>query len=383
MEDVRLGIIGVGNMGKAHARNVLTGKVKGLKLAALADLEPAQMAEFSEVKQFPGGSELIASGAVDAVLIATPHYDHTTLGIEALQMGLHTLVEKPLSVHKADAERLIAAYTDKSKVFAAMFNQRTDPHYTKLRKLIHEGELGQIRRVVWVITNWFRTETYYASGGWRATWKGEGGGVLLNQCPHQIDLFQWLFGMPAKVRAHCHFGLYHDIEVDDDVTAYFEYPDGQQAVFITSTGEAPGTNRLEISGERGKVTVDGGGDIQFIRNEVAMNEFSRTAASSFSRPGTWDITIPVSGNGGQHVEIMQNFSDAIREGKELIAPAVEGIHSVELANAMLYSAWTESTVQLPLDAAAYEAALKEKIANSTARSKKVVAPGTDDFAKSF
>ncbi|MGE9294804.1 MAG: Gfo/Idh/MocA family protein [Puniceicoccales bacterium] len=364
MNDVKLGIIGVGNMGTAHARNIIDGKVPGCQLAALCDHNEERLKAFADIKHFSSAEEMINSGEVDAVLIATPHYDHTTLGIAALQAGLHTLVEKPISVHKADCERLIAAHTNKDVVFAAMFNQRTDARYIKLRELITSGQLGKINRVNWIITDWFRTAQYYSSGGWRATWSGEGGGVLLNQCPHQLDLMQWLFGMPKKVRAFCQIGRFHDIEVDDNVTAYLEYESGATGVFITTTGEAPGTNRLEVAAERGRVIIEGDG-IKWTRNEIETSEYNATCTTGFDKPATWNIEIPSFGIGEQHIGIMKNFVAAIREGAELIAPAEEGIHSVELANAMLHSSFTESTIETPIDAAAYEAALKEKIANST------------------
>lgn len=366
MNTVKLGIIGVGNMGTAHAKNILAGKVPGLELAALCDHKPERLEDFADIAKFGSAEELIASDKVDAVLVATPHYDHTTLGAATLQAGKHLLVEKPISVHKADCERLIAAHTDKNLVFAAMFNQRTDPHYTKLRELIEGGELGEVRRVVWIITDWFRTHAYYASGGWRATWKGEGGGVLLNQCPHQLDLWQWLFGMPQKVRAFCQIARYHDIEVEDDVTAYMEYANGCKGVFITTTGEAPGTNRLEVTAERGRVIIDTstGNGIAYDRNEVPMTQFSETTEGGFTKPDTWQVRIPINGRGEQHVGIMKNFTQAILKGTPLIAPAAEGIHSVELANAMLHSSFLGETVELPIDAAAYEARLKDLIANS-------------------
>jgi predicted dehydrogenase len=381
-KEVRLGVIGLGNMGRAHAWSLQNGKIANARLAAVCDVSAENVAAYPGAKAFADTASLIGSGEVDAVLIATPHYSHTTIGIEALDAGLHVLVEKPISVHKADCERLIAAYKPGRQIFAAMFNQRTDPYYRKLRDLIHGGELGRLRRINWIITDWFRTEAYYASGGWRATWAGEGGGVLLNQCPHQLDLWQWLFGMPARVRAHCSIGRYHDIEVEDDVTAYLEYGDGATGVFITSTGEAPGTNRLEVAAERGRVVIEKDRFL-FTRNEVPMSEFSRTTSEKFSRPGVWEVEIPVSGHGGQHNEILQNFVDAILGGKELIAPASEGIHSVELGNAILYSSLNGETVEMPLDSAAYERFLKKKIEAST-HVKRVAAEQApaEDFAKS-
>jgi predicted dehydrogenase len=383
---VRLGVIGVGNMGSVHVANLLAGKISRAELTAICDTDPAKLARHPKLRGFADAAQLIRSGLIDAVLIATPHYDHTTIGSDALAQGLHVLTEKPLSVHKADCERLIAAYERRPKagqVFAAMFNERTDPHNRKLRELVGSGELGEIRRINYITTDWFRTEAYYASGGWRATWKGEGGGVLTNQCPHRLDLMQWIFGMPTKVRAFCGFGRWHDIEVEDQVTAYLEYPNGATGVFITTTGEAPGTNRLEVAGERGKVVMEHG-RISFIRNLQPMSEFSRTTSESFGRPETWNIDIPVHGNGGQHIEVMQNFVDAILDGRALIAPAQEGIRSVELANAFVYSALTDQTVALPLDGAAYERKLKQLIAESRVEKQAGMVKGTtaEDFMKS-
>jgi predicted dehydrogenase len=351
-------------MGSAHAQSILAGNAPRLRLAAICGGNVARLDLPPSVKVFPDSQHLIRSGEVDAVLIATPHYSHTSIGIDALEHGLHVLVEKPISVHKRDCEKLIAAHANrKEQVFAAMFNQRTDPFYQKIRALIRDGELGEIRRVNWIITNWFRTAAYYTSAAWRATWAGEGGGILLNQCPHNLDLLQWLFGMPVRIRAFCGFGRYHDIEVEDDVTAYLEFQNGATGVFIASTGEAPGANRLEIAAERGKVVYEND-RLTFTRNEVAMTEFSRASDLGFAMPPSAEVAIPLSGHGEQHLGILNNFADAVLDGAPLIAPAEEGIHSVELANAMLYSTFTGKTVELPLDGGAYERHLKELIATS-------------------
>ncbi len=385
--EVRFGIVGNGTMGRVHAKAFLDEKISRGRLAAVCDINPESASAYPDIAGYTDASELIRSGEIDALLIATPHYDHTTIGIAALEAGLHVLVEKPISVHKADCERLIAARRGRDGlVFAAMLNQRTDPFYKKIRQLVHSGELGKLQRVNWLITNWFRTEAYYASGGWRATWAGEGGGVLLNQCPHNLDLWQWIFGMPARVRAWCAIGKYHDIEVEDEVTAYLEYDNGCTGVFVTSTGEAPGTNRLEVTGERGRLLYEADSDtLTYRRNEIPAGEFSRTTPERFATPEVWDIRIPCSGHGGQHVEVIQNFVDAILDGKPLIAPGNEGIHSVELANAMLLSAFEERTISLPLDSAVYESFLKKKIAESRyvkPVTASVLYPG-EDFSKSF
>ena len=382
MNKVRVGIIGMGNMGKYHADYLLQNKVSRCELTAVASSTPSKLEKYKQLKTFSSGEELIRSGTVDAVLIATPHYSHTTLGIEGFKAGLHVMVEKPISVHKADCERLIAAAkAHPNLIFGAMFQLRTEPRFKKLKQLIETGELGQIVRINWIITDWFRTEAYYASGGWRATWKGEGGGALLNQCPHQIDLLQWLVGMPSCIRGFCQFGRYHNIEVEDNVTVFMEYPNGATGVFITSTGESPGTNRFEIAGDRGRMVIEPG-KITFTRNEVSMRDFSKTAKTGFARPDVWNVEIPFEIAPAQHATIMQNFVDAILDGTPLVVPGAEGINSVEIANAALYSTWTGKSVDLPLDSAAYEAALQKQIRESRFE-KKVVQTSDEDFAKSF
>ena len=383
MKEVRIGVIGLGNMGTGHIQNIEAGKIKNMRLVAVCDINPAKLEKYEgKYKTFTSSAELIRSGEVDAVMVETPHYSHTTIGIDAMDNGIHVLVEKPISVHVADCERLIAAHKRHKKlVFAAMFNQRSDPHYTKLKEIIDKGMLGKITRVNWIITDWFRSEHYYKTGDWRATWKGEGGGVLMNQCPHNLDLMQWLFGLPKTVRAFCEFGKWHDIEVEDNVTAYFTYPNGATGVFITTTGEAPGTNRLEVSGEMGKIVVENG-KITWTRNTMGQQEYSKTQPTAFGRPDRWIIDIPVNGNGGQHVTLLQDFVDAILTGKKLMAPAEEGIKSVMMANAMIYSTLKDKTVELPLDGAEYEKLLKKLVKGSKVKKATVAAASSDDFQQS-
>ncbi|MGC9468709.1 MAG: Gfo/Idh/MocA family protein [Anaerolineae bacterium] len=377
MKRVRIGVIGIGNIGTLHLGNI--EKEPRVELTAVCDIVPEKAKAAAErygVKAYFDSDALLADKVCDAVIIATPHYAHTTIGIAALGTGHHVLVEKPISVHKADCERLISAHTDPDLVFAAMFNQRTDPHYQKIRELVTSGELGKLLRVNWIITNWFRTQAYYDSGGWRATWEGEGGGVLLNQCPHNLDLLQWIVGMPLQVRGFCDIGKRHTIEVEDEVTAYMVFPEGCTGLFVTSTGEAPGTNRLEIAGDQGKVVMEGD-DITYTRNEIPATEFLKTSKASFARPPIWNVEIPVYGHGGQHAEVLENFANAILTGEPVIAPAEEGIHSVELANAMLFSSLKGETIDLPLDSAAYEEELKRLIATSSFRKETVEAAETD------
>jgi predicted dehydrogenase len=265
-----------------------------------------------------------------------------------------------------------------------MLNQRTLPAHIKVKQLIDSGELGQLRRDCWTITDWFRTQYYYDSGDWRASWRGEGGGVLTNQCPHQLDLFQWFFGLPSKIRATAKLGKYHDIEVEDEVNAYMEYANGMTANFIASTGECPGVNRLEITGERGLLILTNRNEITFRRNEVEMSEFSRTAKKGFSVPGVWDCKIPVGpANGAGHLNIIENVADAVLGKAELIAPLAEGIKGLELGNAMLYSGLNDCEVNMPLDSAAYAEMLGKLVETSRWQKKTSEVKNNDDFSKSY
>lgn len=376
MENVRIGIIGVGTMGGAHALYLQDGAIKGARLTAVMENSEERLKWLEEnlheeIQVFTDEDTFFRSGLVDAVIIATPHYYHSQVAIKAFEYGLHVLCEKPAGVYTKQVRQMNEAAEKSGKVFSMMYNQRTNPLYKKLRDLIQSGELGEIRRINWIITNWYRSQSYYNSGGWRATWAGEGGGVLINQCPHQLDLWQWMTGMmPKRIRAFCYFGKHRDIEVEDDVTAFAEYENGATGVFITTTGEAPGTNRLEIAGDRGKVVVEDG-NLEFWRLRVPEPEFNREYKGGFGSPECWKVEVPIEGKETAHRGITQNFIDAIQRGTPLIAPGTEGINGLTLSNAMHLSTWLNDWVELPIDEDLYYKQLQERAAKSNG--KKVVA----------
>ncbi len=369
MEAVRLGIIGLGNMGKGHISYLNRGEVRNVLLTAVSDYDPAGL-EWAkqhvgeQVALFADPYELMASGLVDGVLIATPHYSHPELAIAAFEKGLHVLCEKPAGVYTKQVREMNDAAARSNAKFSMMYNQRTNPLYQKLKDLNDRGELGEIRRTNWIITNWYRSQSYYDSGTWRATWAGEGGGVLLNQDPHQLDLWQWTINMmPKRVRAFCYFGKHRNIEVEDDVTAFVEYENGATGVFVTTTGEAPGTNRLEISGDRGKVVIEDG-QLTFWRLRTPEREFNASFTGSFGQPECWKCEIPIHGENPDHKGITQNWVNSILYNEPLIAPGEEGIKGLMLSNAMLLSTWLDDWVDLPIDEELYYSYLQKQIAAS-------------------
>ena len=368
MNEVRIGIVGIGNMGSVHAKNIVDGKIQGLKLTAVCDIDAhkrtwAKENLGEEIALFTDYKEMIKSGYIDAVLIATPHYIHPDIAIYGFSNGLHVLTEKPAGVYTKQVEAMNAAAKEAGTVFGVVYNQRTNPLYKALKKLIDEGKLGELKRCVWIITNWYRTQAYYDSGSWRATWAGEGGGVLINQCPHNLDLWQWLFGMPSKVTGFTAIGKYHHIEVEDDVTAYAEYDNGATAVFITTTGECPGTNRLEISGDRGKAVIEEG-VLKFYELEQGEREYCFTSQEGFGSPKMNVHNVEGEGIETGHNGILQNFTNAILYGEKLIAPGEEAIRGLTISNAIHLSSWLGQSVELPINADLYLEKLQEKIADS-------------------
>ena len=367
MEQVRLGIIGVGNMGTGHALSLMAGDVPEMALTAVADVNPARLLWAEEnlpgVARFDDAQQLMESGLVDAVLVATPHYLHPPLVISALAHDLHVISEKPAGVYTKAVREMNEVAAKSDKTFAIMFNQRTNCVYRKMKEIISSGELGQIRRTNWIITNWYRSQSYYDSGSWRATWDGEGGGVLLNQCPHNLDLWQWLCGMPVKVQAFTHNGKWHDIEVEDDVTAYVEYANGATGVFITSTGDAPGTNRLEVTMDGGKLVCDGS-TLKMYKLSQDINEFSATYKGGFGMPDVTEIEVETDGENPQHPGVLRAFAAHILRGEPLTAEGYEGINGLTLSNAMHLSGWLGRAVTLPLDEELFLAELNRRRATS-------------------
>ncbi|MBE6574435.1 MAG: Gfo/Idh/MocA family oxidoreductase [Ruminococcaceae bacterium] len=343
MEKVRLGIVGFGNMGNTHYRFITEGLVKNMEITAVCDINPKKLEMASEllpgVPQFTNAEDLYKSGLCDAVSIATPHYVHPELAIKALENGLHVLCEKPAGVYTKQVNEMLEVAKKTDKLLAVNFCLRGLPVYQALRKLIKSGELGHIKRITWLATQWYRPQAYHDSAGWRSTWATEGGGALINQCPHQLDLWQWLFGTPDQLMADVSFGKYYDIEVDDDVSAMFKYDNGTTGVYLTGTGETPGTNRLDISCDMGRVVMENG-KITFDKLDISEREWN--AGHNDDEPTRQTIEIPVEGE-DLYCGVFVDFANAIIEGRtELLSPGYEAINELTMSNAMYYSAWNGS-----------------------------------------
>ena len=378
MEKVRVGIIGLGNQGTHYMAGLFNpGKIPNGVVTALCDNNPAKIeimktrTRGQDIAFFDNYIDMLDSGLCDMVMVVVPHYFHPEMVMECLKRGIHVICDKPAGVYTKQVKEMNEVAKQSNALFAMMFNQRTNCVYRKMREIVREGGIGELQRVTWIITDWYRTQQYYDSGSWRATWEGEGGGVLINQCPHQIDLVQWVVGeMPVQINGFCQYGKWHNIEVEDEVTAYFRYKNGATGVFITTTGEAPGTNRFEISGTRGKLLVENN-KLYYWKNDNDTQEWSKTADTGFVPPKCTLTEVETDGQNPQHMGIINNFIAAIRGEEPLFVDGTEGINGVEMMNAMELSGWNGGEpISLPVDEERYLRELEQHVANSV---KKTVA----------
>ena len=385
MKTIRLGILGIGNQGTMYSQKILAGECPDFTLVAICDHNPKRIAWAKEnlaapITYYENAEEMLDSGLINACIVAVPHYDHPKYAIACMRRGIHVLVEKPAGVYTKQVREMNEEAKKHDVVFAMMFNQRTNHVYRKMHELVHSGKYGRIRRTNWLITNWYRPQAYYDSGDWRATWSGEGGGVLLNQCPHQLDLWQWICGMPVKVTAHMKYGKWHDIEVEDDVTAYVEYENGATGVFITSTSDAYGTNRFEIQMDKAKLVVEND-QLRVWEFEMSEPEFSRTNEAPFGFPKVEELDVETDGENPQHVGVLNAWAGAILRGEPLVAHGTEGINGLTLSNAMHMSSFSGKMVELPMDEDAFYEELMKRVA--TSRRKTNVKEVHADTAGSF
>ena len=385
MEKIRLGMLGLGNQGTMYSKKILADECPEFTLAAICDHNPKRIQWAkenldAEITYFDNAEAMLDSGLIDACIVAVPHYDHPKYAVACMERGIHVLVEKPAGVYTKQVRWMNEEAKKYNVVFGMMFNQRTNCVYRKMRELIQSGAYGNLRRTNWLITNWYRPQAYYDSGDWRATWSGEGGGVLMNQCPHQLDLLQWICGMPTKVTAHMKYGQWHDIEVEDDVTAYLEYENGATGVFITTTGDAWGTNRFEVQMDKAKLVAED--DVLTVwEYEVSEPEFTRTNTTPFGRPKKVEFQPETDGKNPQHAGVINAWGSAILRGEPMVAGGEEGINGLTLANAMYLSDWLGKTIDIPFDEDVYYEELMKRVA--TSRRKDVKETVVEDMTASF
>lgn len=369
MDQVRFGVVGIGNMGSQHVQWLHSGEIQNAALTAVCDDIPSRIENVKQmcgdkIAYFKGYKEMLDSGLIDAVIIATPHFYHPEVALYAFKRSIHVVCEKPAGSYTKQVKEMNRAWEGTGLIFAMMFQWRLHPLYCKAREIIKSGQLGELKRFTWITTNWYRTQAYYDSGGWRATWKGEGGGVLSNQGPHFLDLWQWMFGLPQRVHAECYVGKFHDIECEDDINIYAEYENGATAHFIINSGEAPGTNRLELVGDLGKIVIEDG-KLKHWKLDVSEREFCRTDTIGWgAKPNFSYSEMELKAPPPTHTGILQNFVNAILHGEKLISPGIEGIGGVELCNAAYLSSWTNDWVTLPLDDEKYYNLLKMRMDSS-------------------
>jgi predicted dehydrogenase len=376
-QPIRLGVIGLGNIGQQHIKHI-NNSVSDCELTAICSRnKPDNCNDFgtSNVQHFTDFRALVDSGIVDGVIIATPTKAHLEQGKYALTKGLHVLMEKPIGLSCLEGEHLNSLVKNE-QVFSLMLNQRTDPLFTKMKAIVSAGQLGNIQRVNWTMTNWFRPEVYFQVSDWRATWAGEGGGLLVNQCIHNLDILQWICGMPISVQGNCSFGKYHNIEVEDEASAFMQFESGATGQFSGSSGEYPGVNRFDIVGDLGTLSFDGDA-LTWLKTGESVAAFCKKTNEMFGTPPLIKEDITPQRDVNQHALIIQNFVNSIKHQEPLIAPASEGLRSLALANGILLSAWTQKVVNYPLDSNVYQAALQEKIAQSIPREKQDIEVSVD------
>ncbi|MGI9322290.1 MAG: Gfo/Idh/MocA family protein [Pseudomonadales bacterium] len=357
------GVVGYGNIGRTHVATLASGAVKRARVSSVVARGDADLPD--GVKRHATLDDLLAANEVDAVIVATPTMTHPSVGLAVLAARRHLVMEKPVAMSVQEVQQLVAAVPDGIHA-AAMLNQRYHPFYRKIKTIIASGELGRIVRFNWIMTAWYRPDVYFLVSPWRGTWQGEGGGALLNQCIHNLDVLQWLLGLPESVVADIGCGKFHDIEVEDEVSAILSYPDGASGVLVASTGEAPGMNRFDIVGDRGTLRFDGE-TLTLLTSDQSVSEHCASTREMFSLPEFRQQDISVGTEDNQHACVLQDLVDAVLDGKPLATQLSEGVGSVELANAILLSAWEDRRVKLPLDAGRYQSMLDERIASSGLR----------------
>ena len=365
---IKIGIVGIGRQGSKYVTYLKCNSINNARLAAVCDINPERFAITESVpdcKTFTDYKEMLSPEYIDAVIIDTPHYLHPVIALYAVKQGIHVLSDKPLGVDALTVKKIEPYLAEKQITFGVLFNQRMMPLFQRIKSVVENREMGKLKRCIWEITDWYRPQKYYDIGDWRSSWKGEGGGVLINQCVHNIDMICYLFGVPRQVSSNIGYGVYHRTEIDDSVAAELIYDNGFVCTLISSTGETPGTNRMELSGTKGKMVFDEFDKLKFYINDIPEDVFSETVESprytlKFGKPGVQYFEEKINDDIDQHKECIQDFVDAVLSHRQPSASYHDGLNCVETINAIYYSDWTDSRVGVPVNEDDFFQKLKEK-----------------------
>lgn len=370
-DKIRVALVGVGVMGSKYADMIVSGEVKNMVLTGVVarNLKAQEWAailvnaEGLHPNVYRDVDDMFAhADDFDAVIIVTPHKTHEEIAVRAFELGKHVLCDKPAGATIGQAQNMTAASKQYDKVYGMIFHQHRYPKYLYIKQALENGELGELKRMLMVNSRYFRTAHYHQSGSWRSSWNGEGGGALINQGAHILDIWQWLFGMPQKIYAEIPFGKYNEFKVDDEATISMRYENGATGVFMLTTGEAVWQERLEIVGTKGRMLLED--DILHIyRYSKDSTEYIATEdVNSREHLAITEEVINFGKAEEPYVEILENFAEAVISGDSsiLIAPGEEAINQLMLTNGAYCSAWKGMPVCLPLDAEEYEATFREQ-----------------------
>lgn len=365
-EKVRAVVIGFGGMGRQYVSMIHEGQIEGMELAGVCCRNAAGQAEIKSLYPKANIYRDVAAtfehaGEFDAVVIVTPHTTHVEIGKMAAKAGKHILMDKPAGVTTKEVKELIAAAHKAGISFSMIFNTRFSGAYEKVKEMLLEGTAGKLVRAVWICNTWYRTPAYHRSAPWRSTWKGECGGLLINQCQHYLDIWQWLLGMPDQVYASVDYGKYNDFTVDDSVDLQFFYENGLHGTFISASGETPSVNRLELWGTKGRLCLKDGVKLTFDENVMSTEEFARVNTDIYGKLDhrIREISVKPQGETGYR-RLFQNFTDHIRKGVPLLTDGNDGLRTLTLANGAYLSSWLGRKVDFPIDDDEYARRLEEK-----------------------
>lgn len=367
---IRIGIAGIGFIAEEYIKLITGGAVQGADITALSSRNAAHMAEIKEKYNlknavlFTDYEDMLRCGRIDMVMICTPHFQHPKMAISAIERNIHTLIEKPVGVFPEELDALEHCIRNHAHVQSGvLYCRRTNPIYASIKQLLEEGALGTIKRITWIITDMYRPQIYFDSVSWRGTYSAEGGGMLMNQVSHHIDLLVWLCGLPEDMQAHCYTAQERNIEVENEVSITMEYSGKAIGQFIASTRECPGSNRLEISGSKGQIILENERKLIARTLQTDEKEFAVATQESYGKIPyeEWEQILEAPDNRILQAAIVNNFLRALEGKAQVLCPVMEAIQAQQFIQGAYLSSWQEKKLKLPVDTDAYTAELRKRM----------------------